>query len=473
MTHFIRLITTQHDNTAIANFAAAVATNTDTNLYESDDKYSYMDLAEYNTPEGNVVEIMLSEELSDDQLDKIVEQITLEDYEIQASLDEGWPKLVYKGGKALYNKIDKIANKNKVTVHAGPEYKGVDITDAQTRHWLAKGEKLSLNPRGLTSNEPHKATLDSAQPTIRHFKDRFSAGKSVDEILVTPKKDGGYTVIDGNHRLAGALAAGAKKVNVRIIPRKAVKYKYKAPPQDQQVQHVYPEHAVKEEKITEAVNEKLVVIYPGRFHPFHKGHAGVFELLKQRAKSNYYGGAGKNAPSSISIFIATSDKQELGKSPFTFEEKLEMIKLTGISPDSVVCCQVPYQATDITDHYDMNNTVVLYAVSEKDMAEDPRFNFPPKGTPSLRKDDQPAHMQRWDKWDNAEPLAKHSYVDTVPTNEFNVMGEPMMSATEIRQRFPNLSSDQQKTFINDLFGNYSDNVLNIMRNKLGDNNEHE
>ena len=147
-----------------------------------------------------------------------------------------------------------------------------------------------------------------------------------------------------------------------------------------------------------------------------------------------------------------------------------MIKLTGISSDSVVCCQVPYQATDITDQYDMNNTVVLYAVSEKDMAEDPRFNFPTKG-PNLKKDLQPAHMQQWNGWDNAKSLADHSYVTTVPTITFNVMGEPATSATEIRQQFPNLSSDQQKTFINDLFGNYSDSVLNIMRNKLGDNNE--
>ena len=170
------------------------------------------------------------------------------------------------------------------------------------------------------------------------------------------------------------------------------------------------------------------------------------------------------------MWIATSDKQEPGKSPFTFEEKLKMIALTGISPNSVVCCQVPYQATDITDHYDMNNTVVLYAVSEKDMAEDPRFNFPTKG-PNLKKDLQPAHMQQWNGWDNAKSLANHSYVTTVPTITFNVMGEPATSATEIRQRFPNLSSDQQKTFINDLFGNYSDSVLNIMRNKLGDNNE--
>jgi cytidyltransferase-like protein len=297
MTHFIRLITTQHDNTAIANFAAAVATNTDTNLYESDDKYSYMDLAEYNTPEGNVVEIMLSEELSDDQLDKIVEQITLEDYEIQASL-------------------------------------------------------------------------------------------------------------------------------------------------------------------TEASNEKLVVIYPGRFHPFHKGHANVYRTLAQQ-----YG-------STADVYIATSGKQEPGRSPFSFEEKREMIATTGLDPNVVVRTKSPYQAEEITNQYDLNNTVVLYAISEKDMAEDPRFNFPTKG-PNLKKDLQPAHMQQWNGWDNAKSLANHSYVTTVPTITFNVMGEPAKSATEIRQRFPNLSRDQQKTFINDLFGNYSDSVLNIMRNKLGDNNEHE
>ena len=211
MTHFIRLITNEHNNTATANFAAAVAMNTDTNLYESDNEFSYMDLAEYDTPEGSVVEIMLSEELSDDQLDKIVEQITLEDYEIQASL-------------------------------------------------------------------------------------------------------------------------------------------------------------------TEATSEKLVVIYPGRFHPFHKGHASVYKGLEQK-----YG-------ATADVWIATSGKQEPGKSPFSFEEKREMIATTGIDPQVVVRTTQPYKAEEITSKYDMNNTVVLYAVSEKDMAEDPRFNFPTKG-PNLKKDE--------------------------------------------------------------------------------------
>lgn len=295
MTHFIRLITNEHNNATIAKFAAVVASNTDSNLYESDNEYSYMDLAEYDTPEGSVVEIILSEELSDNQLDKIVEQITLEDYEIQASL-------------------------------------------------------------------------------------------------------------------------------------------------------------------TEATNEKLVVIYPGRFHPFHKGHASVYKTLVQQ-----YG-------ATADVYIATSGKQEPGKSPFSFEEKLKMITTTGVDPNVVVKTKSPYQAEEITNKYDLNNTVVLYAVSEKDMAEEPRFNFPTKG-PNLKKDLQPAHMQKWNGWDNAKSLADHSYVTTVPTITFNVMGEPARSATEIRQLFPNLNIDQQKTFINDLFGHYSDDVLNIMRNKLGERNE--
>jgi hypothetical protein len=144
MTHFIRLITTQHDNTAIANFAATVATNTDTNLYESDDKYSYMDLAEYDTPEGNVVEITLSEELSDDQLDKIVEQITLEDYEIQASLAEGIDPQSPQGALFLDNE----------TVIVGQDHGKPPILSDQT---LQKVKDIATNHGAWYEGDENKA----------------------------------------------------------------------------------------------------------------------------------------------------------------------------------------------------------------------------------------------------------------------------------------------------------------------------
>ena len=55
----------------------------------------------------------------------------------------------------------------------------------------------------------------------------------------------------------------------------------------------------------EAKATKTVAIYPGRFHPFHKGHKFVYDYLSKK-----YG----------TVYIATSDKQEEG-SPFSFEEK--------------------------------------------------------------------------------------------------------------------------------------------------------
>jgi len=207
--------------------------------------------------------------------------------------------------------------------------------------------------------------------------------------------------------------------------------------------------------ITEATSDmKLVVIYPGRFHPFHKGHRSVYDYLQKQ-----YG-------SHADVFIATSGKVEQPKSPFTFEEKKKMMQLTGIPPQDIVLAKVPYVATEITDRYDPNNTVVVYAVSEKDMAEDPRFNFPATGK-LLKKNGEPAHMQKWPGWAEAEPFAKHSYVVTVPTVTFNVMGQPATSATEMRNKFATMPDDNaRKVFIKDLFGAYSDEVLNIMKDKL-------
>ena len=52
-----------------------------------------------------------------------------------------------------------------------------------------------------------------------------------------------------------------------------------------------------------------------------------------------------------------------------------MMKLAGVDPNAIVQTKVPYVATEITDRFDPDKTIIVYAVSEKDMAEDPRFNF--------------------------------------------------------------------------------------------------
>ena len=188
-----------------------------------------------------------------------------------------------------------------------------------------------------------------------------------------------------------------------------------------------------------------VVIYPGRFHPFHKGHKSVYDTLVKRF--------GKDR-----VYIATSNKVDPPKSPFTFDEKRAMMALTGVDPSRVVQVKNPYQATEITDNYDPQNTIALFAVSDKDMAEDPRFSFKP------RKDGQPSYYQPAQK--DMVGFDKHAYIVTIPTLQFNVLGEPMRSATEFRANFARADDEKQKSMITDLFGRYDPNVHRTMAQKI-------
>jgi len=188
-----------------------------------------------------------------------------------------------------------------------------------------------------------------------------------------------------------------------------------------------------------------VVIYPGRFHPFHKGHKSVYDALVKRF--------GKNR-----VYIATSNKVDPPKSPFTFDEKRAMMALTGVDPSRVVQVKNPYQATEITDNYDPQNTIALFAVSDKDMAEDPRFSFKP------RKDGQPSYYQPASK--DMQSLDTHGYIVTVPTLQFNVLGKPMSSASEFRANFAVADSETQKAMVTDLFGRYDPKTHSTMSQKI-------
>ena len=66
--------------------------------------------------------------------------------------------------------------------------------------------------------------------------------------------------------------------------------------------------------IVEAVLKQVVtdkiVVYSGRFQPFHKGHKKVYDVLVSKFGS-------KN------VYIATSDVQDGDKSPLSFNDKKE------------------------------------------------------------------------------------------------------------------------------------------------------
>jgi hypothetical protein len=198
------------------------------------------------------------------------------------------------------------------------------------------------------------------------------------------------------------------------------------------------------------LNKKTFIIFAGRFHPWHKGHKGVYDYLSTKYSGN-------------DVYITTTDVVELPKSPFSFDEKVKMMTLTGVPINKIIKVKNNYNLQSLVGQIpiDINRDSIIFAVSEKDMAEDPRFS---KFT---KKDGSPAYLQPIPKrLDKLQPAITHGYIDTVPTTDFTVLGKPARSASELRSQYAKLNPQQRKSFIADLFGKYDDGVYNIMNNKL-------
>jgi hypothetical protein len=200
---------------------------------------------------------------------------------------------------------------------------------------------------------------------------------------------------------------------------------------------------------------RTIVVYPGRFHPFHRGHKASYDYLVK----NY--GAGN-------VFVVSSDKQDPATSPFSFADKMVMMTKLGIAPGRIAQVKNPYQAREITSEVDdPENTVLIFAVSEKDMAgEDARFSFAPK------KNGEASYMQPLpDNIKQAEPMTKHAYVAVTPTVNFKVRGADANSASQIRQLYTKGNDADREQIIADLYGDADADLKDIFDRKLGQTGE--
>jgi hypothetical protein len=100
--------------------------------------------------------------------------------------------------------------------------------------------------------------------------------------------------------------------------------------------------------------EKTIVVYSGRFQPFHKGHFATYQnLIKKFGKD--------------SVYIATSNKTDNQKSPFNFKEKkLIMQKMFGIPSNKIVEVRNPYAPMEVLANYPEETTGFISVVGEKD-----------------------------------------------------------------------------------------------------------
>ena len=192
-----------------------------------------------------------------------------------------------------------------------------------------------------------------------------------------------------------------------------------------------------------------LVIYPGRFHPFHLGHKASYDYLTQKY--------GEDA-----VYIATSGVQDPETSPFNYSDKVKMMTKLGVPASHIVKVKNPYQAKEIVDGLgdeEKTNTALIFAVSAKD-AE--RFNFAPK------KNGDPSYLQPVPEDKKfIKPLTKHGYIDITPTVNFRVKGQDADSASAIRKLYREGNNADRNQIITDLYGRPDPELRDVFDKSLG------
>jgi hypothetical protein len=170
---------------------------------------------------------------------------------------------------------------------------------------------------------------------------------------------------------------------------------------------------------------KQVVIMPGGFHPFHAGHAALYQSARE-------------AFPSADVYVAATD--DTTTRPFPFQIKEKLAQLAGVDKGRFMRVKSPFQAKEITAPYNPDDTQLIFVRSEKDA------NKPPQAG-GVKKNGEPAYLQPYND-DATAPMSQHGYMAYLPTVEF---GPGMTSATEIRTAWPQLNEKRKTALVMSLY----------------------
>ena len=204
---------------------------------------------------------------------------------------------------------------------------------------------------------------------------------------------------------------------------------------------------------------KKVVIYPGRFQPMLSHHVKVYDFLKQTFPDH-------------EVYIGTSDIVKEG-SPFNYKEKQMIAQAQGIDPNKVLKANQPYVHT-FYEQLDHQNTVVIFAVGEKDMGTrfamnnvDPQTGLDMKVRPNKETGEFDAKYYQMinTMTDNPQTMDKRGYLFEVP-NQKDVEGE-VESASAFRNALKN-SPDKEsaKEVFEKQFKEYSEAIFNLVYDNI-------
>jgi hypothetical protein len=182
-------------------------------------------------------------------------------------------------------------------------------------------------------------------------------------------------------------------------------------------------------------NNSIKFIYCGRFQPFHINHYNAYLDICSKFGSD-------------NVWIATSDKTNDTDSPFTFNDKVEIItKNFPINKDRILKVKAPYNSQSYLDILNDGDSLV-FCVGEKDSDRLSSkyydiFN-PSKLTKSYK-----------------EKL----YVYIIPNKDFKFRNE-IVSGTLVRNIFKSNNDQLKKDFYLALYGKIKPDILKLFNTKI-------
>jgi hypothetical protein len=185
---------------------------------------------------------------------------------------------------------------------------------------------------------------------------------------------------------------------------------------------------------------KKFVVMSGGFHPFHAGHADLY----QQAKEAF--------PDAKVLVCATNVQSDR---PFPFSLKKKLAQLSGVPPKDFIQVSRQFTTQDPALAQRIGNpddAIVIYVRSDKDRNEAPQpWKLGPDGKPPVGKKGKPLSdylLEYPDEGQPLDPVSKHAYMAYLKTVEF---GPGITSASEIRNAWPKLNEKHKTAMVMSLY----------------------
>lgn len=181
------------------------------------------------------------------------------------------------------------------------------------------------------------------------------------------------------------------------------------------------------------MDKKYIVIYPGRFSPWHPGHKEVYDVAVDKfGKEN--------------VYIASSNKVELPKSPFNFSEKKKIITtmFSDIPTDHVVEVKNTYSPKEVTGLFP-ETTTAIFIVGAKDSERLKGFGD---------------YYKPYSDKEKMDGYRKHGYYYIIDNKKIK------MSGTKVREMFNGDDTKAKEEAFKKLYGTMNKEIFNLLSKKI-------